>query len=73
MDWEAVWEDSDNDANGEWSPETYRALTTQKSIEGSGIGILPLSHSWLLRNKDEEGTILVFELTTTYLKGERNK
>ena len=24
----------DNDANEEWSPETYRALTTQKSIEG---------------------------------------
>ena len=32
--WEAVWEDLDNDANGEWSPKTYRALTTQKSIEG---------------------------------------
>ena len=34
MDWEEVWEDMDNNANGEWLPETYRALTTQKSIEG---------------------------------------
>ena len=34
MDWEVVWEGLDNDPNGEWSPETYRALTTQKSIEG---------------------------------------
>ena len=48
MDWEAVWEDLDNDANGEWPPKTYRALTTQKFIQGSrkgGIGILPLSLS----------------------------
>ena len=48
IDWEAVWEDLDNDANGEWSPKTYRALTTQKSIQGfrkGGIGILPLSPS----------------------------
>ena len=32
MDWEAVWEDLGNDANGERSPEPYRALTMQKPI-----------------------------------------
>jgi hypothetical protein len=38
----------------------------------TGIYVKDLKLS-LLRNNVEEGTILVLELTTTYLKGKRNK